>query len=163
MSTTVKDALEQVKAAQAAFEARHTQLELEQADPAFADLLKRQRNLFDKATVTGTIDAVIRHRDGMLRGYGKAADILDKVKADGSRQYETYRNERTGRTIVIGLNRAGSSTERFVERFGKGTVYLTALEAAALLDRLKAFDAIAEVKQRWPDAEVLPLTSSDDQ
>lgn len=144
----VKDALKVVQDAEDEFRQRWTQIDLEQAEPAFADLLKRQRALFDKACVTGTSDAVIRHRDGMVRGYQKAMQIMQGVK-QGEGGVRVYQGE-SGRRIAITPEKVAEADRV------KGVVYLTTGEAAALLDRFKAFDGVVEVKARWPGAEVLP-------
>ena len=146
----VKDALKVVQTAEDEFRQRWAQLDLEQAAPEFADLLKRQRALFDKACVTGTSDAVIRHRDGMVRGYQKAMQIMYKVKVrQGDGEVPIYQGE-SGRRIAITPEKVAEADRT------PGVVYFTAMEAAALLDRLKAFDGVAEVKARWQGTEVLP-------
>jgi len=132
------------------FESRWTLLALKRTDPAFADALRRGRNLFVEACVRGTHKQIHTQGAGVVRGFVAAANRMEQAGAPDD-AYLVGQCPDTGTMIAIGVQAA---QERVREVYGDKVAFFTADELAALCGRVEALRTVAEVKRKFPGAVV---------
>lgn len=142
----------EVSTAALAFEQRWTLAALKRVNPDLHRRLIEQRNLFDKATVTGDADEVETQGGAMCRGYAAAVKALEAAGADDD-AYVLGKCARTGFTIAIGEQKAAA--ERVREIHGERVVWFTPNELASLVNHLEAFKPLMAIKRRFPGAEIV--------
>jgi hypothetical protein len=71
----------EVSAAAVMFERRWTSAAIKRVDPDLAERLSKQRELFNRAARTGTIEEVASHGGALCRGYAAAVSALEAKSA----------------------------------------------------------------------------------
>lgn len=141
-----------VSAAAAAFEARWTWPTLGRIDGALAIRLREQRDLFDRAMLTGTVAEIETHGGAMCRGYAAACGALERAEAPDD-AYMLGSDPATGQRVAIGTQKA--AVTRLKELYGDAVVFMTPDEVAMLISAsADAAHFIGAVKRLWPGSVV---------
>lgn len=151
---TVRHWLREVSKSALLVERRWTQAALKRVDADLARRLDEQRDLFDRAVVTGSSEDVEKHGAAMCRGYAVAAKTLDAA-GEPDDSYVLGQDARTGFRVAIGHQKAAA--DRVAELHGRAVVYISPDEVAAVLAGLEGFKAIATIKLFFPGAEVVDV------
>lgn len=142
----------------ATFERRWTWLALKRVNPELSRLFQEQRDLFDKAVITGDASEVEMHGAATCRGYAAIVKAMEAA-AEPDNAYLIGQDPKTGFRIAIGHQKAAA--ERVVELHGKSVVWTTPDELAAIMAGLESFKALASMKRLFPGAELLDLHPSE--
>jgi hypothetical protein len=144
----------EVSNAAALLERRWTRAALKRVDPDVAKRLEEQRDLFDRAAVTGTVEEIERHGAALCRGYAVAVKTLENAQEpDGA--YLLGQDPRSGFTVAIGNQKPAA--ERVQEVHGRAAVWISPDEVAAILSGLGAFKTLTTIKRMFPGAEVIDI------
>lgn len=135
-------------------ERRWTKAALKRVDPDLAQRLKEQRDLFDKALVTGSAEEIEAHGGAMCRGYAVALKTLE-ASGEPDDSYMLGSDPRTGYRVAIGHMKAAA--DRVAEVHGQSVVWISPDEVAALMAGMEGFKQLAAVKQLFPGAEVIDV------
>src|SRR5215207_2296156 len=91
----------EVSNAAALLERRWTRAALKRVDPDITKRLEEQRDLFDRAAVTGTVEDIERHGAALCRGYTVAVRTLE-IAQEPDDAYMLGQDPRTGFKVAIG-------------------------------------------------------------
>jgi hypothetical protein len=138
----------------AIYERRWTLAALKRVAPDLHVRLIEQRNLFDKALVTGTAADIDLHGAAMVRGWQKALAAVERA-GEPDDAYVLGQDPRTGFRVAIGQQKRAAARVR--ELHGQTVVWVTPDEVAALMAGVEVFKPIAEIKKLWPGAEIVEL------
>lgn len=144
----------EVSSAASIFERRWTRHALKRVDGVLAQRLQEQRDLFDKALVTGTASEIEAHGAAMCRGYAVATKTME-TSGEPDDSYVLGADPRTGFRVAIGNQKAAA--ERVAEIEGQPVVWISADEVAAMMAGLEGFKQLAAVKKLFPGAEVIDV------
>jgi hypothetical protein len=156
---TVQRWFGEVSAAAQAFEARWARLSLARVNFELAQRLKEQRDLFDRACVTGTPDEVEEHGAAMCRGYAAAMAAMEEAGAEDD-AYMLGSDPVSGLKVAIGQQRAAAA--RVVEIHGNKTIWVTPDEVASMMASAP-FNRMAEAKRIFPGIEVVEFRRTEDE
>ena len=144
----------EIAQAKATFEAHCHYADLACEEPEFAELLRKQHDLFIAACVRGSAGEIEKHGAATVRGYRKAFDMIDDGEGG---YYHIGAGERAGNRfppIVITCGRMPSREE--MDAVGRGTVVFTIGEMFELAAKSPGFAEAIAVKQKFPGAQVMP-------
>ena len=144
----------EVSSTAALLERRWTRAALKRVDPDIAKRLEEQRDLFDRAAVTGTVDEIERHGAALCRGYAVALKTLENAQEPDD-AYLLGQDPRSGFRVAIGHQKPAA--ERVQEAHGRAVVWISPDEVAAILSGLEAFKALSTIKRMFPGAEVTDI------
>lgn len=136
------------------FERRWTWAALKRINPDLHTRLLEQRNLFDKAVVTGTADEMATQGAAMCRGYAAVVRAMEGA-GEPDDAYVIGKDPRSGFTVAIGHQK--SAAERVAEVHGQTVVWVTPDEVAAVFSGLEGFKALASIKRLFPGAEIIDV------
>jgi hypothetical protein len=139
----------QTKVSEAAvpFEARWTEAALRRIDPELHARFRKQREMFNAALETGTIDEVVENGAAMVRGYVAVVAAMEAAGAADD-AYQIGRGP-NGLTIAIGPK---PCCARVQELYGDTVQWFSPDEIAAIIEMDARFKALAEVKRAFPGA-----------
>jgi hypothetical protein len=118
------------------FEARWTLAALKRADGNIHRRLTDQRNLFDRALLTGSAEDIEIHGAALCRGYSMAIQALEKA-AEPDDAYLLGQDARSGFRVAIGQQKAAA--QRVRELHGDKVVWITPDEVAAITANIEKF------------------------
>jgi hypothetical protein len=148
----------ETSAAAVMFERRWTLAALNRVDPELAERLSKQQELFNRATMTGTIEEVEAHGAAMSRGYAAAVRALE-ANSEPDDAYTLGQDPRSGLKIAIGHQK--SAVERVGELHGSPVIWISPDEVAAVLSQLEGLKALTTVKKIFPGAELIDIRPYD--
>jgi hypothetical protein len=136
------------------FEARWTEASLRRIDPMLHARFRLQRELFNAALESGSIGEIVTHGAAMERGYVAVISAMETADAPDD-AYQIGRSP-NGLTIAIGPK---PCCGRVQELHGDGVQWFSPDEVATIIDMDTRFKAMAEVKRRFPGAEIAHVKS----
>jgi hypothetical protein len=154
----IRKCMAAVSEAATPFESRWTWGGLHRVDPDVHRRLIEQRNLLNKAMVTGTAAEIEMHGAAMCRGYAKAVQVLVQAAAPDD-AYMLGQDPRSGFRVAIGEQQAAA--ERVRELHGQTVIWITPDEVATIVANLEAFKPIVAIKRMFPGAEILDVRPGD--
>jgi hypothetical protein len=131
------------------FEARWTEAALRRIDPDLYARFQRQRELFNTAVESGTVDEVTKHGAAMVRAYVAVFTVMQAAGAPDD-AYQIGRSP-SGLMIAIGPR---PCCARVQELYGNNVQWFSPDEIAAIIDMDARFKALADVKRVFPGAEM---------
>jgi hypothetical protein len=135
-----------VTTAAVAFERRWTLSSLRRVDAHLEAALQWQITAYYEACREGTDHDVAEHGAALVRGYSAAAEAM----LQAGEAFDAYLiGSHKGLTVLISDRKAVAETAK---QFGSKAVWISPDEVAALLLAVKA---VAEIKGRFPGAEII--------
>lgn len=131
------------------FEARWTDAALRRTNPDLYVRFQRQRELFNAALESGSLDEVATHGAAMARAYVAAFTAMQAASAPDD-AYQVGRAPQ-GLTVAIGPR---PCCARVKELFGDAVQWFSPDEIAAVIEMDTRFKAFADVKRVFPGAEI---------
>ncbi|WP_439374790.1 hypothetical protein [Bradyrhizobium sp. DASA03120] len=131
------------------FEARWTEAALRRIDPVLHARFRKQRELFNSALESGTIDKVIELGAATVRAYVAVVAAMEATGAPDD-AYQIGRGP-NGLTIAIGPK---PCCARLQELYGNTVQWFSPDEIAAIIEMDARFKKLAEVKRAFPGAEM---------
>jgi hypothetical protein len=129
------------------FEARWTEAALRRIDPILYTRFQRQREMFNAAVESGTLDEVATHGGAMVRAYIAVVTAMQAADAPDD-AYQIGRGP-NGLTIAIGPR---PCCARVWELYGDDVQWFSADEVATIIETDRRLKALAEVKRAFPGA-----------
>ena len=144
----------EVSSAASLFERRWTRHALKRVDAILAQRLQEQRDLFDRALVTGSTSEIETQGGAMCRGYAAATKAME-ASGEADDAYLMGQCHRSGFRVAVGHQKAAA--ERVAEIEGKPVVWISVDEVAAMMAGLEGFKQLAAVKRIFPGSEVIDI------
>jgi hypothetical protein len=131
------------------FDARWTEAALRRIDPDLHARFQRQRELFDSAVESGTVDEIAKHGAAMVRARVAVFTAMQAAAAPDD-AYQIGRSP-SGLIIAIGPR---PCCARVQELYGNAVQWFSPDEIAAIIEMDARFKALADVKRVFPGAEM---------
>lgn len=132
------------------FQARWTEAALRRIDPGLHDRFRKQRERFNAALESGTLDEVVAQGAALVRGYVAVVAAMEAAGAPDD-AYQIGRGP-AGLTIGIGPK---PCCPRLRELYGNAVQWFSPDEIAAIIEMDARFKEIVDIKRAFPGAEMM--------